>query len=369
MVTPDGTLTNAGVIAFVGRDVAGVDHVRREVTGGGSLQRIREAGRGLLEELHEVDRAIEAANPVRHLPMGLVSRQVRALPPRAAREALVNGAAHRDWSTADPVHVEHIGSRLVVTSPGGFIGGVTSSNTITHPSQPRNRALVDLLMRLRVAELEGIGVDRMVGDMVRLGYPAPSIEEVAGPLVRAVLLGTRLDEGRMTFLARMDPARTADDLNTLLVLRHLLEHWWTGARSTAPLIQRSAAEAEDVLLQLETVRVGGAVLVGRVEGTPADAPPAWTVTTDALAVLADRDQRAGAPKRRHPTRSAVARSWAEHRGRIGSSELSGIVGAHPTNLQRVLKDLEADGVLAPGRAVRRGAGFFYVPTRGSDPSR
>ncbi|ABS01850.1 ATP-binding protein [Kineococcus radiotolerans] len=364
VVTPAGTLTNAGVIAFVGRDVPGIDYVRREVAGGDSLQRIREAGRGLLEELYEVDRAIEASNPVRHLPRGLVNRQVRSLPPRAAREALVNGVAHRDWSTVDPVHVEHIGSRLVVTSPGGFIGGITSRNIITHPSQPRNRALADLLARLRVAELEGIGVDRMVGDMIRLGHPAPSIEEVPGPLVRAVLIGTRLDEGWMAFLHELDPARTANDLDALLVVQHLVSHWWIDARVAAPLIQRSSAEAEDVLHRLEDVQVAGVPLTAGVAGSPANEPPAWTITPAALAVLADRDERLGAPQRRRPSRSAIARSWAEHRGRISSSELAGIVGAHPTNLQRVLKDLEAEGVLAPGREVRRGAGFFYVPTGG-----
>ena len=363
-VTPSGTLTNAGVIAFVGRGAPAIDYVRREVTGGDSVQRIRDAGRGLLEELYEVDRAIEASNPVRHLPLGLVSRQVRSLPPRAAREALVNGVAHRDWSSADPVHVEHIGSRLVVTSPGGFIGGITTSNIITHPSQPRNRALADLLARLRVAELEGIGVDRMVGDMVRLGYPAPSIEEVPGPLVRAVLVGTRLDEGWMAFLHDLEPARTADDLNALLVIRHLIDHWWIDARIAAPLIQRSGAEAADVLHQLGDVQVADVPLVTEVEGSPANEPPAWTITTAALDLLAACDERVGAPRRRQPSRSAIARAWAEHRGRISSSELAGIVGAHPTNLQRVLKDLEAEGVLAPGREVRRGAGFFYVPTGG-----
>jgi ATP-dependent DNA helicase RecG len=365
VVTAAGTLTNAGAIAFVGRGLPAIDYVRREVTGGDSVQRIHDAGRGLLEDLYEVDRAIETANPIRHLPNGLVSRQVRVLPPRAAREALVNGVTHRDWAVAEPVNVEHIGARLVVSSPGGFIGGITSANIITHPSQQRNRALADLLSRLRVAELEGIGVDRMVGDMVRLGYPAPTIEEVAGPFVRAVLVSRRLDEGWMAFLGDLTPSGTADDLDALLVLQRLVQHRWIDVDLTASLVQRSRAEAADVLHQLEEVTVAGVPLVAHVAGPPANAPRAWSITAAALGVLAAHDSRAGGALRPQPSRAAIAQAWAEHRGRISSSELAGLVGAHPTNLQRVLKDLETQGILAPGRAERRGAGFFYVPVRSS----
>lgn len=86
VVTPSGTLTNAGVIAFVGRGAPAIDYVRREVTGGDSVQRIRDAGRGLLEELYEVDRAIEASNPVRHLPRGSsAGRSVRSRRVRPAK--------------------------------------------------------------------------------------------------------------------------------------------------------------------------------------------------------------------------------------------------------------------------------------------
>jgi ATP-dependent DNA helicase RecG len=138
VVTADGRMTNAGAIVFVGRpqDPA-LDYIRRDVAGGDSTNRVRLVGRGLIEELYEVEQAIRAANPTRHLPDGLVVGQTRRLPDLAVRESIVNGCVHRDWAQPDPTVVEHVGAALVVTSPGGFVGGVTPQNIITHPSQTR----------------------------------------------------------------------------------------------------------------------------------------------------------------------------------------------------------------------------------------
>src|SRR5690606_20161438 len=133
------------------------------------------------------------ANEIRHVQHGFVVGQLRELPPRAIREAIVNGLAHRDWASASPTVVEHIGRSLVVSSPGGFVGGVTPANIITHPSEPRNRALAELLASIRLSEREGIGVDRMFADMVALGYGPPEITEIPGPYVRVALVGDSLD--------------------------------------------------------------------------------------------------------------------------------------------------------------------------------
>ena len=365
VVTAEGQLTNAGAVAFVGRDVPAIEYVRREVSGGDSVQRIRQAGRGLLEELYDVDTAMSGANPVRHLPSGLVQRQVRLLPQRAVREAVVNGVAHRDWAVVEPTHVEHVGARLVVMSPGGFVGGVTPDNIITHPSQPRNRMLAELLARLHLAEREGIGVDRMVGDMIRLGYQPPSITQAPGPYVRTVLLGSSLDLAWMAFLDELRPAAAGTDLDSLLIVRHLVREWWVDVATAAPLMQRTPAEAADVLTQLADVRVSGVPVMEPVDGVPPTAPPAWQVTAAARQRLTELGRDVGGT-RTWPERSTIARSWAVARGRVSSTELGSLVGAHSTNVQHVLKALEQQGVLAPGRANRRGAGFFYVPVEPSE---
>lgn len=361
VLTGDGTLTNAGVLALVGRTDPALDYHQRRSQGGDSVVRIDSRGLGLLEELHDVFTAIEAASSTVHVPVGLVQRQVKVLPSRAAREAVVNGVAHRDWYRPEPTLVEHFPNRFVVSSPGGFVGGVTSENIITHPSQSPNRALTELLAALHVAEREGIGVDRMVGDMLRLGYPAPTISEVEGPYVRAALVGGRPDLPWMSFLDALEPREAGDDLDVLLLLRRLVDEWWVDAPSAGRLLQRQPVEAEEALATLRETTVDGASIVEPVAGVPAGAIAAWQVTEAAMVALRRRYEDAGTP-RGIPARASVATSWANGRGRISSTELASLVGAHSTNVQSVLKGLEDDGVLAPGRESRRGRGFFYVPT-------
>lgn len=82
---------------------------------------------------------------------------------------------------------------------------------------------------------------------------------------------------------------------------------------------------------------------------------------DAAAVddLATLRSDAGAAGRR-PGREQVARTYARARGRISTTELASILGAHRTNIGNVLQGLERQGELAPSRENRRGVGFYYV---------
>ncbi len=359
VVTADGHLSNAGAIAFVGRQDPALDYIRREHSGGDSLNRLRQSNRGLVEELYDIEQAIRASNPIRHLPDGLVTGQVRQLPDGAVRETIVNGCVHRDWNQTEPTLVEHDGPTLVVTSPGGFVGGVTPANIITHPSEPRNRALAELFASLRVAEREGIGVDRMVRDMIRVGHAPPEIEEIDGPRVRAALVGNIIDDGWIGFLLKITP-RVGSDLNALLLLRHLIGHWWVDASIAAPLLQRTRLEAQAAISSLAAKTINGKPLLQDVQGIPDDGPQAWHLTSAALTVLAEQDERSGY-RRRPVTRAQIALAWARARGRISTTELASIVGASASNVGSVLKSLEQQELLVPSRPERAGPGFFYAP--------
>ncbi len=363
VVTPDGYLTNAGVLAFVGRPDPALDYVRRSLAGGDSLRRVRDGGRSLLEEVAAVEDAVDAYNEVRQVRRGLVVGRLRDLPSGAVREAVINGVVHRDWGSAAPTLVEHVGRSLIVSSPGGFVGGVTPENIITHPSQPRNRALAELFSALRLAEREGIGVDRMVRDMISLGYPPPDIREIPGPYIRAALVGDPLDEVWIRFLGRLAPDDARSSLSVLLLLRRLVTHWWVDVAVAAPLLQLSQLEAAGALDMLAHVTVDGRPLVEPVAGVPVDAPDAWRISAGALAVLANEDAESG-QVRRAPTRPAIALDWARARGRVSTTELASVVGAHATNVGSVLRGLEDQDLLRPSRESRTGPGFHYLPTEG-----
>lgn len=368
VVTQDGYLTNAGALAFVGRELPALDHVRRTVPAGDSRRRVRAGGRSLLEEVDEVESVIDAFNEERHVRRGLVIGRLRELPPAAIREAIVNGVVHRDWASAAPTVVEHVGRTLVVSSPGGFIGGVNASNIITHPSQARNRALAELFAALRVAEREGVGVDRMVRDMIAVGYPPPSIDETSGPYVRAALMGDSLDEAWIRFLSRLQPADARGSLTVLILLRRLVDAGWFDVATAAPLLQLNDAETGASIRAFLDVEIDGVPLAEPVVGIPSEASPAWSLSTAARMALTAEDEAIGW-QRPPRDREAVALAWARHRGRISTTELGSIVGAHPSAMSRVLQRLEDAGHLLPSRATRTGRGFFYLLRKPNEPSR
>lgn len=357
-VTHDGMLTNAGVLAFVGRGSPCLDYMHRDYAGGDSTARVRRRDRSLLEELAEVFLTIDANNMTRHLPTGLVVRQVRDIPALAAREAIVNGVAHREWGDSGPTSVEHIGRTLRVTSPGGFFGGVNESNILTHPSQSRNPALTQLLADLRVAEREGIGVDRMVREMLRLGHQPPVIRETTGPYVRASLVGDTLDEPWIDWLSKVEPVEESSDVSSLLILRRLVDTGWVDERSCAALIQLPAEEARGAILKVAHANINGAALLTTVKGTPEASPPVWRLAPRAMKALLDLDRAVG-HHRQLPSRAEIALSYAQARGRISSTELGSLVGASGTNVGATLKSLAAEGALEPSSASGRGRGFYY----------
>jgi ATP-dependent DNA helicase RecG len=354
-VTGDGHLTNAAALLFVGRGAPAIDYIRRDQPGGDSRVRLRQPGLSLLEELAAVEQAISAYNPLVHLPSGLAVGQISVLPPLSIREATVNGLAHRDWTPETPTTIEHVGTTLVVSSPGGFIGGVTADNIITHPSAPRHRALAELLSKLRIAEREGVGVDRMIRDMLRLGYARPAIEEMRGPFVRTALVGEAPDVSWMRFLNQLQPPASGTDLDLLLLMDQLVKEGWTDAARAAPLLQKSVLEAKHALARLDQVTQNGAQVVVHVAGA----------TQFPARRLSDSLRRALAPRLREwlppAARARLVLGWARHRGRVSTTEVAAIVGIGVNLASELLRSLEDQGLLSPGRSNRTGRGFFYVP--------
>lgn len=356
--TSHDTLTNAGLIAFVGRGEPALDYMHREYAGGDSTARVHRSGRSLLEELDEVFSSIEARNSTRHIEIGLVVRQVKDIPSLAAREAIVNGVAHREWAVQAPTVVEHIGHTIRVSSPGGFFGGVSPANIITHPSQSRNGALAQLLADLRVAEREGIGVDRMVREMVRVGYPPPGITEKEGPYVSTSLVGDAIDLPWIKWLASIVPPGEIQDVSSLLLLRRLVSNVWLDEHVAVPLIQLPIDEARGAILKLSRASINDEPILHTVDGTPEGSSPAWSLSSTALTWLTDLDSQMGIP-RTLPSRKSIAASYARERGRISSTELGSLVGASGSNVGATLKELASEGILSPSSPAGRGRGFYY----------
>jgi ATP-dependent DNA helicase RecG len=349
-----GRLTNAGSLLFVGTPHVGVDYIRRNVPGADSTNRIRTT-RPLLEQISEIEKAAEAVNRLVHVPGGFAHGQLRAIPMRALREAIINGAVHRDWLAPQPTTVEHAGDTITVTSPGGFVGGVGPFNIITHPSVPRYRSLAEAVASLRLAEREGVGVDRMVRDMLALGHPGPHIEEVPGPYVRVGLVGGDPDEQLLALLASVQPS-ISQDVEALLLINYLTQAGWVDVQRAAPILQRSAIEAKTAIDRLAAAETDGRPVILRIRGVPAGEPEAYRLSDAVRERIKGNIPYADG----QAARQTLVLEWARARGRVSSTEITDITGLSVTHVGNLLSSLEAEGVLRPGRENRRGRGFYYV---------
>ena len=358
LVDGDGRLSNAGSLLFVATPGVGIDYIRRDVPGGDSTARVR-SDRALLEQVADADQIASNLNRAIHLGGQFARGQFRALPPRALREAIVNGIVHRDWLSPQPTVVEHVGDVLTVTSPGGFIGGIGPSNIITHPSVPRYRSLAEAMAVLRLAEREGIGVDRMVSDMLAVGRPVPEISEVEGRYVRIGLIGGDPDPQVVSFLAAVQPSSITADIDALLLINRLCQNGWVDTTVGAPLLQRPVGEVAAALDRLRGATVDGHPVITELAGVPAGQERAWRLSNVSRERLVDRVSHLAAPA----ARVSQAMSWANARGRLSSTEVADMTGVTVVTAGRLLTALAQQGLLQPGRETKSGRGFFYtLPT-------
>ena len=361
LVDGQGLLTNAGGLLFVATPDVGIDYIRRDVPGGDSTNRVRAKG-PLLAQIAEVEQAVRGVNRTTHVSRGFVHRRIRSIPARVVREGIVNGVAHRDWHSPHPTTLEHIGDQMIITSPGGFVGGVTAANIITHPASPRYRSLAEAMAALRIAEREGIGVDRMIRDMLAIGRPPPEFTEVPGPYVRVGLFGGEPDRVLIGFLDAVEPRRAAEDVDLLLILLHLLRRGWVDASRVAPVLQRTVAESEVALERVGEAAGSGHPIIQAVRGVPPDHAPAYRLSDHGRASLSHLLGHARTPE----GRDSLILDWARERGRVSSTEVADLTGLTPTYSGTLLSGLAENSLLTGSRANKKGRGFHYLPTAG-DP--
>ena len=293
-----------------------------------------------------------------HVAGGFAHRRVWAIPGRALREAVVNGVVHRDWHLAQPTTVEHVGDQVTVTSPGGFIGGVDPSNIITHPATPRYRSLAEAMSALRLAEREGVGVDRMIADMLAVGQTPPEFQEIAGPYVRVVLVGGDPDPAVIDYIDAVEPAAMRSDVDLLLLLHQLMRRGFADVQSMAPVLQRSPIESEAVLGRAREATSSGQPIVSPVRGTPRGRSTAYRLSDHARAKLAGRVCWTGDLG----GRDRLILDWAQVWGRVSSTEAADLTGVTPSYAGTLLARLAEDGRLVGSRPQRAGRGFHYLPS-------
>jgi len=366
---PDGYVTQAAAVLLCADATTQVSVAVLDVEGGDVLAAPPQlGGLSLLEQLTTVEQRLDAVNSAVPVRTGLTEQPVRLVPPAAIREALCNALVHRDWLQPEPVEVTWVqaDAALTVLSPGGFTGGVDESNALTS-RWARSPALADLFRALRLVEKQGLGVDRMVRDLVSLGHRPPSLRQVPGPRVRVRLVGGQPVLPVLSLVGRMQPAVRRRDVRVALIIHTLLNEPFVTADGLVPVLQRPQDETVEALLAAAECRVDGEPLLTPYKDV-------WVLSSSALRVVeggnlprALRGVSPLLPYRRPASAHRVAATWLRDHDRLSSGDTALLTGLTQAGSLRQLERLERDAQLSRGEGMGRNAHFVPGPNMVSAP--
>lgn len=169
---PQQFLPQSGIVfvKFIGVEPRGEDGLagygRREEIGGPLARVVERAWQIVYEEM-----AMGA------VVKGLERQDITEYPPFAVREALVNAVCHRDYRLRGRrIEIRMYSDRMEVISPGGLPGFITVDNLVEEHFS-RNPRLVSGLFQWGYIEELGLGIDRMIEELVQHGHPPPRFKD------------------------------------------------------------------------------------------------------------------------------------------------------------------------------------------------
>lgn len=308
--------------------------------------------------LYVVERLIEyirhpERNPVRTLRLGLFHITIPAYPEESFREAILNALIHRDYLENGSVYVHHRPREMVISSPGGFIGGITPDNILHHEPKARNRLLAEMFQKIGLVERAGIGRRRIFIPALAYGKRPPRYEADEHTVVLTMFNGS-FDEALAGFIAKRQREGQEFDLDDLLLLSYLRSHAEIDATTAARFCQRSEGAIRDILERLALQPVGWLERRGRKRGVT------YHLSRNAAAELLSKatyTRTRDIDTVRHPE---LVRAYVEQHGSINNKECRELLGlgnsasavVKASNLLRSLDFLEAFGESRQKRRYR-----------------
>ena len=158
----------------------------------------------LLEVFEKFETYVDAWNPEREIEYGLFRTAIPEFDKAAFREGLINAFCHRDYTMLGTVRVLIDDEGMTISSPGGFIDGVSVDNLLTVEPHGKNPALADALKRIGLAEKTGRGIDRIYEGSIIYGRPWPDFSETTSTNVKLFIQRAKADN-RFTKLIADEP--------------------------------------------------------------------------------------------------------------------------------------------------------------------
>lgn len=197
-----------------------------------------------------IEELISAHNPITTLEYGLFHFEYRAYPLIALREALTNAFCHADFHISAPIIVKHFPDRIEISNPGGFIGGINPSNILHHQPVPRNPALINSLLKMRLVNRSNLGISRMYEALLIEGKEPPRINE-SGESVCVSFMHREFSPAFRAFVEKSSRNGRPLGVDELIILQFLLNHAEGETSNLAMLCQREEARIKDILSKME----------------------------------------------------------------------------------------------------------------------
>ena len=204
----------------------------------------------LLETFEAVEQQMKAWVVEKELSMGLFRVPVPNYDRNAFREAFINALVHRDFSILGFVQIKLDDEGLTISSPGGFISGVTLENLLVTPPRSRNPLLADVIKRIGLAERTGRGIDRIYEGMLRYGRPAPDYSLSNESSVTVFLSNAEPDLSFMKMLIEQEDNGNHLPIDSLIILSRLREERRLDIAELAEAVQKSERGTHAIIEKL-----------------------------------------------------------------------------------------------------------------------
>ncbi len=312
----------------------------------------REDGSGSLSvALRRITDRIMSDNPITTVASGMFHHEYRAYPEIALREALMNALCHSDYRIPGPVMIKQFPRKIEISSPGGFIGGISPENILHHTPISRNPHLVEVLMRLRLVNRSNLGISRMFQSLLVEGKEPPTIQE-QGEAVRLTFFSNEISASFRGFVADEEGRGVRLSVDHLLILQYLLRHAELDTATAAEVCQRQDSEVREILSEMER-DLGYLERGGTGRGTY------WILRHDLYRSLIssgqrDRDRRIDWEAAKTRVLS-VLKVRAEHEEPgLSNAEIRGITHMSRGQVKRLMSELREEGqveLTGPGRTA------------------
>lgn len=218
----------------------------------------------LLLDLTRIENELAAASSLRTVqPRGFAQLELPTIDWEVAREATLNAVAHRDYFLRQAIILALHKDRVEVSSPGGFVGGVTPENILRHAPVHRNELLAETFQQLGFVDRAGVGVDRIYERLLRVGVRLPTYSADESSVSLSLPLGG--SDEFAAWVVEWEAENAELDLDRLIVLRRLVDIGSLDRWAAAECLQLSDDQAAERLTAMR--REGLLVVRGRGRGT------------------------------------------------------------------------------------------------------